>query len=406
MTKKSDGKAYRTDTLLGHLGRDPMANHGVVNPPVYHASTILADSLESYRGVRKDPFRKGNSSYGRQGTPTTFALEDAVAALDGGYGAVALPTGLAAIVVSISSFVGQGDHILVSDSVYQPNRRFCEDFLRRMGVETTFYDPCIGAGIAELIGPDTKLVFMESPGSHTFEVQDVPAIAAAARAAGVVTVMDNSWATPLFFRAMDHGVDVVAYAGTKYFVGHADAMMGLVVTSESHYRQVRRTAAILGHSAAPDDVYLTLRGMRTLSVRLARHEETALTLARWLQARPEVARVLHPALPEHEGHDIWRRDFTGSSGLFGMVLQPCPAEAVSAFADNLALFGIGASWGGYESLIAPSDIAAARTATRWDEPGQTLRLHAGLEDPDDLIADLEAGFARMAAVMSGKSATG
>ena len=405
MAKNSDGKAYGTDTLLGHLGRDPMANHGVVNPPVYHASTILADSLETYRGARTDPFRKGHSSYGRQGTQTTFALEDTVAALDGGYGAVALPTGLAAIVVAVSGFVAQGDHILVSDSVYHPNRRFCEDYLGRMGVETTFYDPCIGAGIADLIRDRTKLVFMESPGSHSFEVQDVPAIAAAARAAGAVSVMDNSWATPLYFKPLAHGVDVVVYAATKYFVGHADAMMGLVVTGEGLYRQVRRTAAILGYSAAPDDVYLTLRGIRTLSVRLARHQETALRLARWLQARPEVARVLHPALPEHKGHELWRRDFAGSSGLFGMVLEPCPAEAVSAFADHLDLFGIGASWGGYESLIAPSDIAHVRTATTWDESGQTLRLHAGLEDPDDLIADLEAGFARMAAAVSGKRTT-
>lgn len=406
MAKKTGKPSFKTDTLLTHLGRDPAANHGVVNPPVYHASTILFDSLEAFQESRRDPFRKGRSTYGRSGTPTTFALEDAVAELDGGYGAIALPSGLAAIVVAISSFVGQGDHILVSDSVYQPSRRFCEEHLGRMGVETTFYDPRIGAGIETLMRPNTRLVFMESPGSHSFEVQDVPAIAAAARAAGAVSMTDNSWATPLFFKPMAHGVDVVVYAGTKYFVGHADAMMGMIVTGEAHFRQVRRTAALLGYAAAPDDVYLTLRGLRTLSVRLARHQETALTLARWLQGRPEVARVLHPGLPEDPGHTLWRRDFTGSSGLFGVVLKACGAEALSAFVNGLELFGIGASWGGYESLVMPSNIAAARSATTWDEPGPTVRLHAGLEDPDDLIADLESSFTAMAAAMSKKRRAG
>ncbi len=406
MSKKTNEELYRADTLLGHLGRDPAAHKGVVNPPVYHASTLLFESLEALQEYRQDPYRKGQSGYGRAGTETTFALEEAIAGLDGGYGALALPSGLAAIVAAVSAFVAQGDHILMSDSVYQPNRRFCEEFLGRMGVTTTFYDPCIGAGISSLIRANTKLVFLESPGSHSFEIQDVPAIAAAARAADVVSIMDNSWATPLLFRPLDHGIDIAVYAATKYIVGHSDAMMGLVVTSEAHYERIRRNAASLGYSAAPDDVYLALRGLRTMSVRLARHQTTAVTLARMLQGRPEVARVLHPGLPEDPGHELWRRDFKGSSGLFGVVFKPCPQAAVSAFVNSLKLFGIGASWGGYESLVFPSDIAGARSATTWNEPGPTLRFHAGLEDPVDLIADLEAGFEQMAAATARERRTG
>jgi cystathionine beta-lyase len=406
MSKKTKEESYRVDTLLGHLGRNPAAHKGVVNPPVYHASTLLFESLEALQEYRQDPYRKGRSGYGRAGTETTFALEEAIAGLDGGYGALALPSGLAAIVAAVSAFVAQGDHILMSDSVYQPNRRFCEEFLGRMGVTTTFYDPCIGAGISNQMRANTKLVFLESPGSHSFEVQDVPAIAAAARAAGVISAMDNSWATPLLFRPLDHGVDIAVYAATKYIVGHSDAMMGLAVTTEAHYERIRRNAALLGYSAAPDDVYLALRGLRTLSVRLARHQTTAITLARWLQGRPEVARVLHPGLPEDPGHQLWRRDFKGSSGLFGVVFKPCPKAAVSAFVNSLELFGIGASWGGYESLVFPSDIAGARSATTWNEPGPTLRFHAGLEDPVDLIADLEAGFERMAAATARERRTG
>ena len=406
MSKKIKEESYRTDTLLGHLGRDPAAHKGVVNPPVYHASTLLFESLEALQEYRQNPYRKGQSGYGRAGTETTFALEEAIAGLDGGYGALALPSGLAAIVATITAFVSQGDHILISDSVYQPNRRFCDDFLGRMGVTTTYYDPCIGAEISNLMRANTKLVFLESPGSHSFEVQDVPAIAAASRAAGVVSAMDNSWATPLLFRPFDQGIDIAVYAATKYIVGHSDAMMGLVVTGEAHYERIRRNAATLGYSAAPDDVYLALRGLRTLSVRLARHQTTAITLARWLQGRPEVARVLHPGLPEDPGHELWRRDFKGASGLFGVVFKPCPQTALSAFVNSLNLFGIGASWGGYESLVFPSDIAAARSATTWNEPGPALRFHAGLEDPIDLIADLEAGFDQMAAATARERGTG
>lgn len=389
-------RTHRAETLLSHLGRDPARHFGTVNPPVHRASTILFETVEELEAARHDMLGKGRSSYGRYGTPTTFSLEDAVAELEGGYGAIAVPTGLAAIASTLVTYLSAGDHALVSDSVYQPTRRICDELLTRFGVETTYYDPLIGADIAGLIRRNTKLVFMESPGSLTFEVQDVPAIAAAARGAGAVSVMDNTWATPLYLKPMAQGVDIVVHAATKYIVGHADAMLGLIVAGEAHYRRVRRGVVLLGHAAAPDDVYLALRGLRTLSVRLARHQANGLRLAAWLQARPEVARVLHPALPDDPGHALWRRDFLGASGLFGVVLNPCPKHAVAAMLDGLELFGMGASWGGYESLILPVDPRGARTATAWGAPGPTLRIHAGLEDPDDLIADLTAGFERLA----------
>lgn len=388
-------RTLKPDTLLGHLGRDPARYFGVVNPPVHRASTLLFETVEDFEGARSDPLGKGRSSYARYGTPTTFSLEDAVAELEGGNGAIAVPTGLAAIASTLVTYLSAGDHALVSDSVYQPTRRVCDDLLTRFGVETTYYDPLIGADIASLMRPNTKLVFMESPGSLTFEVQDVPAIAAAARAAGAATVLDNTWATPLYFNPLAHGVDVVIHSATKYIVGHADAMLGLIVTGEAEYRRLRRSVVVLGHAAAPDDVYLALRGLRTLSVRLARHQANGLTLARWLRDRPEVARVLHPALPDDPGHALWRRDFSGASGLFGVVLQPYPKRAVSAMLNGLELFGIGVSWGGYESLILPVDPNTARSATTWEAPGPTLRIHAGLEDPNDLIADLAAGFERL-----------
>ncbi len=392
MTRKPK---YKADTLLTRLGRDPKRQHHAVNPPVYHASTLAFDTVAGFEAAISGKVDKGTLCYGRYGTPTTFALEDAVAALEGGYGSIAVPSGLAAISCAILAFVGAGDHILVTDSVSDPARQACELLLKRFGVETSYYDPLIGAGIAGLIRPNTRLVYLESPGSFTFEIQDVPAIAEAAHKAGLVVLLDNTWATPLYFRAFDHGVDVSILAGTKYIVGHADAMLGLIVTSEAHYKTVRRTAIPLGYSAAPDDVYLALRGLRTLSVRLARHQENGLRLATWFKARPEVARVLHPALPDDPGHALWRRDFKGASGLFGVLLHPYPKDAVAAMLDGLDLFDMGVSWGGYESLVRPADPHRIRTATKWDAPGPLLRFHAGLEAPEDLIADLEAGFERL-----------
>ncbi len=386
---------FKDDTLIGHAGNRPWAHRGVVNPPVYHASTILfptmAEMEESIRHINEP----GRVHYGRYGTPTTFALEEAVARLEGGEQAIALPSGLAAITVALTAFLGSGDHLLMVDTVYGPARKFCAGALARFGVETTFYDPLIGAGIADLIRPNTRVVYLESPGSLTFEVQDVPAIAAAAHAAGARVMIDNTWATPLYFKPFRHGVDVSIHAATKYIVGHSDAMLGVIVTSSELFPTIKSTAHGFGHAAAPDDCYLALRGFRTLSVRLQRHRETALTLARWLQARPEVERVLYPALPEDPGNLLWRRDFTGATGLFGVVLKPYPKHAVAALVDGMTLFGMGFSWGGYESLILPTHPETMRSATRWPAQGPTLRIHAGLEDPGDLIADLERGFERL-----------
>jgi cystathionine beta-lyase len=396
--------ARHPETLLAHLGRDPASHFGTVNTPVYHASTLLFESVEAHHEAGRRRLEKGKSSYGRTGTPTTFAFEETVAALEGGYGAVAVSSGLQAVALVLLAFATGGSHLLLPDSVYFPARRICDDLLRGLGIETTFYDPLIGAGIASLIRDNTALIYLESPGSLTFETQDVPAIVAAAKAAGVPTAIDNTWATPLFFRPLSLGVDIVLHAATKYLVGHSDAMLGVVVSGEAHYERLRRTGQFLGCAAAPDDVYLGLRGLRTLAVRLERHQANALRLTEWLGQRPEVDRLLYPALPSDPGHAIWRRDFTGASGLFGFTLKPCRQEAAVALVDSVELFGIGASWGGYESLMILADPATMRSTTRWEAPGPTLRIHAGLEHCDDLIADLEAGFARFTEINRGHQA--
>ena len=386
-------KSYKPETLIAHLGRNPRAQHGAVNPPVYHASTIIYEDLETFEARRAE---KGQVSYGRSGTPTTFALEDAIAALQGGSGSVAVPSGLAAVSCSLLALLEAGDHILVTDSAYHPTRRFCDEILRRFGVETSYYDPTIGDGIDALMRPNTRVVFTESPGSLTFEIQDVPAIAAVAHARDAVVVMDTTWATPLHFRPFEKGVDVAVDAGTKYVVGHSDAMLGLITANQRCEDRIRKTVQRLGICPGPDDVYLALRGLRTLAVRLARHQANALRLADWLATRPEVARVLHPARSDHPGHDIWRRDFSGASGLFSVILKPAYSKAaVAAMIEGLELFGIGASWGGYESLAITAYPERMRTAVPWEETGRLIRLHAGLEDPDDLIADLAAGFDRL-----------
>jgi cysteine-S-conjugate beta-lyase len=388
-------KSRKIDTLLTHAGRDPANNFGVVNPPVYHASTILYPTVKSIEERQKIRFAPGTYTYGRHGTPTTSALEEAVAAVEGGFRAVALPSGAAAIYVAILAFVKPGDHILVADHVYGPNRSFVTGFLKRFGVEAMFYDPLIGAGIADLMRENTRVLFMESPGSLTFEVQDVPTLVAAAKARNVVTVLDNTWASPMFFHPLALGVDVSVVAGTKYIVGHSDVMVGFAICNEKSFTAVRSTVAELGYSIAPDDCYLALRGLRTASVRMKQHDKQGMALANWLTARPEVERVLHPALPGHPGHEFWKRDFTGASGLFGVVLKPCPPAALEAMLDGMELFGMGYSWGGFESLIIPSHPETLRTARPWQSAGPTLRIHAGLEDIDDLIADLGRGFDRL-----------
>jgi cystathionine beta-lyase len=386
-------KNAKPDTILTHAGCSPGTNHGIVNPPVYHASTVLFPTVESLEdaGHSFDGVR-----YGRIGTPTSQAFETAIAELEGAYKAVAVPSGLAAITTALLAFVSAGDHILVSDSVYGPNRLFCTDMLKRMGVETEFYDPLIGAGISRLMRPNTRVVFVESPGSLTFEIQDVPAIAAAAKDAGAVVMIDNTWATPLFFRPFDHGVDLSIHAATKYIVGHSDAMLGVVTARTPElWNRLKRYAVQMGTCAGPDDIYLGLRGLRTMGTRLRQHQATGIELARWLQNRPEVARVLHPALLDDPGHALWRRDFLGASGLFAMELKPVSRQAVSAFLNGMELFGMGYSWGGYESLILPTNPEKLRTASTWSGQGPLIRLHAGLEDVGDLIADLERGLIRL-----------
>jgi cystathionine beta-lyase len=381
------------ETRLVTAGRDPRSDHGFVNPPVYHASTVLYPSAEDFLAHR------ARYQYGRRGTPTTEALENALAELEGLQcaGVALLPSGLAAISTAFLSVVRSGDHLLVTDSAYGPTRNFCEQMLTRLGVTTTYYDPLIGAGIAEHFRPNTRAVFLESPGSLSFEMQDVPAIAKAAHENGALVLMDNTWATPLYFRPLEHGVDLAIQAGTKYIGGHSDVMLGTVAANAGTVTALKNAVRLCGLCEGPDDVYLGLRGLRTLAVRLERHYRSGVAVARWLEQRPEVLRLLHPALPSHPGHAIWKRDFSGACGLFSMVLKPVPQKAVNAFLDRLELFGIGASWGGYESLAIPFDCTPLRTAIRWAPGGPTVRFHIGLEAVDDLIADLERGFGVMAA---------
>ena len=395
--KGNDGepRSRRTATKLVSAGRDPRSYHGFVNPPVYHASTVLYPNAEDFLAHR------ARYQYGRRGTPTTEALELALQELEGPQcaGVSLLPSGLAAISAALLSVVRAGDHVLVTDSAYGPTRNFCGQILSRLGVTTTYYDPGIGAGIAELLQPNTRAVYLESPGSLSFEMQDVAAIAKAAHAKGALVLMDNTWATPLYFRPLDHGVDLVIQAGTKYIGGHSDIMLGTVSANAATVAELKNTVRLTGLCEGPDDVYLGLRGLRTLGIRLDRHYQSGLAVARWLESRPEVLRMLHPALPSHPGHALWKRDFTGASGLFSMVLKPVPKKAYHAFVNTLELFGIGASWGGYESLAIPFDCTPLRTATRWEPGGPTVRFHIGLEAVEDLTADLERGFAALAAAV-------
>jgi cysteine-S-conjugate beta-lyase len=383
----------KKDTDVTKVGRNPAKQSGAVNPPVVRASTIIFPTVADMDKAKAKPF--DSVYYGRVGTPTTFAFEEAVAKLEGGYRSVACASGLAAINVALTAFLSAGDHLLVTDSAYDPIRRNCDVWLKRMGVETTYYDPRIGAAIKDLIRPNTRAVLVESPGSLTFEVQDIPAIVEAAHAKGAVVIMDNTWATPLYFQPFSHGVDVSIQAATKYIVGHSDAMLGVVTTTEKTFLPVRRQASILGACASPDDCSLGSRGLRTLAVRLARHQETALKLAHWLKGRPEVARVIHPALEGSTDHSLWKRDFLGSSGLFSLILKPCSKQAEATLLDHMELFVMGFSWGGYESLILPADPSPHRSAVPWKAEGPLIRIHAGLEDADDLIADLEAGLERL-----------
>jgi cystathionine beta-lyase len=379
------GRLQRATRLVA-AGRD-YAEHGIVNPAVYHASTILYPTVEALH-ARTQPYL-----YGRRGTPTSRAVETAIAMIEGGHDCKVCSSGLAAVSTALLAFLKSGEHLLMTDSVYEPARHFCNGLLRDLGVETTYYDPLIGADIGKLIRPNTRVVYCESPGSQTMEVQDVAAIAAAAHEAGALCFLDNTWSGGFYFDAFAHGCDVSIQAATKYLVGHSDAMMGSVVCSPATWPRFKEAYESMGQFAGPDDMYLTLRGLRTLDVRLERHMRNATEIAGWLARRPEVETVLYPLLPDSPGHGIWRRDFTGASGLFSVVLKPCSERAVAAMLDGLALFGMGYSWGGYESLVVP--FKPHRTASVWTAKGRALRFHIGLEAPSDLIADLEAGFARL-----------
>jgi cysteine-S-conjugate beta-lyase len=395
----NDDPRFRRDTLLAHVGGTPTDRHGAVNPPVYRASTILFPTVAEWEASRVHANRFKVLRYGQLGTPTTFALEEAIAALEGGYRAMLLPSGLAAATTALLALLKSGDHLLMTDSAYQPTRHFARVILARYGIATTFYDPCIGEAIESLMRPETRVIFLESPGSITFDVQDLPAIARVAHAHGALVVIDNTWATPYFLPAMQLGADVSIIAATKYIGGHSDVLLGTITTTEPLYERVRSMVAELGYSVSPDDAFLALRGLRTLGVRLERHQTSALQVAKWLQGRPEVKQVMYPALPADAGHVIWKRDFTGASGLFGVVLHPVPKAAVDAMLNALRLFGMGASFGGFESLAIPMDSTRLRHLTGSAE-NRFIRIHVGLEDPSDLIADLEQGFAQLNAAAS------
>ena len=385
----------KKDTLVTAAGRHPEGNFGVVNPPVYHASTITFETLEEFQ-TRDRPNAGKIPQYGRSGTPTQFAFEEAITAMHGGYDTIAYPSGLAALAAAAMAFLKNGDHMLMADTVYGPSRsRVAGTLMARAGIETSFFDPAVGTDIDSLIQPETRVIFMESPGSLTFEMMDIPAICAVAKDRGVTTIVDNTWSSPYFCQPIALGVDVVCEASTKYVVGHSDVMMGTVTVSNSEqHQQLKNISNALGYHAAPDDCYLALRGLRTIAVRLPRHQENALKVAKWLQERPEIREVRYPALPDAPGHAIWKRDHSGASGLFSVVMAAGDWTAGAAMIDGLERFGLGASWGGYESLVLPAYPEKMRTAIPWPHQTPTMRFHIGLEDTDDLVDDLEAGLAR------------
>ncbi|GLK72908.1 cystathionine beta-lyase [Ancylobacter dichloromethanicus] len=390
-TKSTIPGNLSVDTELVVAGREPFRHDGFVNTPIVRGSTVLSPTVADLEG------HTGRYSYGRRGNPTVESLEIALTRIEGGAGVVLTPSGLSAVSLALLAVLKAGDHLLMVDSAYQPTRRVCDEVLTRYGIETTYYDPLLGSGIASLVRPNTRAIFLESPGSQSFEIQDVPAIVDVASQHDIVTLMDNTWATPLFFRPHDFGVDISIQAGTKYLGGHSDLNIGTISANARTYRRVHLAHGDLGITVAPEDAFLASRGLRTMAVRLERHQQSALTLAHWLSTRPEVRLVLHPALPQHPGHALWKRDFKGASGLFSIILQPVPKPTVDAFLDALSLFGLGYSWGGFESLAIPFDCSPYRSATHWAPGGPAIRLQIGLEDPADLVADLDSGFAAMAA---------
>ncbi|BAT60419.1 cystathionine beta-lyase MetC [Variibacter gotjawalensis] len=384
-----DRKPRGIRTRLVNSGRVPFDHHGFVNTPIYRGSTVLYPNAQDFMD------RKARFTYGTKGTPTIANLEQSWTELSGAAGTVLAPSGLAAIALALTSVLSAGDHMLVTDSVYRPTRNYCDGILKRFGVETEYYDPLIGAGIEALMRPNTRAVFTEAPGSQSFEMQDIPAIAEVAHRHDAIVLVDNTWATPLYFPPHERGADIAIEAGTKYLGGHSDVLLGLVSANERCWKPLRQTFDAISACAGPEDAFLASRGLRTMPVRLAHHEKAALEMARWFEQRAEVLRVLHPALESHPGHSIWKRDFFGSSGLFSVVFKPVSTAKTHAFVDALRLFGIGASWGGFESLVLPFDCSEYRTATQWNPGGPCIRFHIGLENLEDLVDDLERGFAAM-----------
>ncbi len=386
MSKNPTPDNRQPATRMVTAARD-FTEHGMVNPPIYHASTILFPDLATFKSGKQ------LYKYARRGTPTSRALETAIAELEGGFDCKVAPSGLAAVSCALLAFLKTGDHLLMVDSAYGPTRHLCNTVLKRFGIETTYYDPLVGAKISELMQPNTRVVYCESPGSLTMEVQNVPAIAAAAHAQGAIVMLDNTWSAGHFFKAFEHGCDVSIQAATKYIVGHSDVMLGSIVCNEASWPHFKESFESMGQFAGPDDMYLALRGLRTLDVRLERHMKNALVVANWMRGRAEIETVLYPALPNSIGHELWKRDFTGACGLLSIILKPVSEHAIAAMVDGFQLFKIGESWGGFESLVVP--FSPRRTATNWTTNGPCLRFHVGLEDPKDLIEDLEAGFARL-----------
>ncbi|TIT80351.1 MAG: cystathionine beta-lyase [Mesorhizobium sp.] len=395
----TDGSKIGINTQLAHSGNNPRDYFGFVNPPVVHGSTVLYPDAASMAS------RSQKYTYGTRGTPTMDALTLAVDALEGSAGTIAVPSGLAAVTIPLLTFVSAGDHLLIVDSVYHPTRNFADTMLKRLGVEIEYYDPRVGAGVASLIKPNTKVVFTESPGSNTYEVQDIPAIVKAAHATGAIVMMDNTWATPLYFKPLDHGVDISIHAATKYPAGHSDVLLGTVSANEAHWKRLYEGFCTLGCCSGPDDVYQVLRGLRTMGVRLEHHQKSALEIARWLEEQPGVAQVLHPALESHPDHQLWKRDFCGSSGVFSIVLKGGGQKAQHAFLDALTIFGLGYSWGGYESLAVPVFLGD-RTIAKGSYQGPLIRLQIGLEDVEDLKADILRGLEAAAAAEDGPNRRG
>lgn len=382
----------KKDTKIVHSGRSKKWTGQAVNTPVYHASTVLFDTVADLKYALQN-FRNKIMFYGRRGTPTHFAFRDAMVELEGGHDCLVYPSGIAAINAALMSFLSSGDHLLMVDTAYGPTRALCNTVLKRMGIETSYYDPMVGEGIKDLIKENTKVIFTESPGSLTMEVQDIPAISKVAHEHDIILMLDNTYGNLINFSPYDHGVDLSVQAATKYIVGHSDAMLGTVTTTEKYWRRLQDNSYYMGQTAAPDDINLAMRGIRTIKTRIRQHEESALKIAKWLKSRPEVDLVLHPAFTDCPGHEIWKRDFNGSNGLFSFTLKSGNDEAITAFLDHLDLFKMGYSWGGFESLVMSFyDLKNERKLPLWNDYGPLIRLHIGLEDADDLIEDLEQGF--------------